>query len=72
MIISDLSVLEVVSEEKDVIGGLGNILSFQSNVAVVGQFAAAGAASTGGILSGNLSPAVATAANGSVIGQLNT
>jgi len=71
MIISDLSMLEVVSEEKDVIGGILNILSRQSNAAVVGQVATAGAASTGGILSGNLSPAVATAANASVIGQAN-
>jgi hypothetical protein len=47
MIISDLSILEVVSEEKDVVGGAYNFLTTEYNISNIGQGSLASASGGG-------------------------
>jgi hypothetical protein len=62
MIISDLNYLEVVAQSEKVEGGIGNILTSQSNWSTICQNATATAGNGGGINLGNIAVAANVAA----------
>jgi 5,10-methylene-tetrahydrofolate dehydrogenase/methenyl tetrahydrofolate cyclohydrolase len=72
MIISDLSILEVVSEEKDVVGGAYNFLTTEYNISNIAQGATASATAGGSYnFLSSVGGATAEAENSAVVGQSN-